>query len=65
MHGMMKRIIQAIEAIPLHLTLNIVRFDDSKGASWPLPYEASRTRAVSSFPTSSEPLTYSLPKVVP
>ncbi|KAL6811872.1 hypothetical protein V8C40DRAFT_257667 [Trichoderma camerunense] len=36
----MKRIIRAIEAIPLHLTLDIVRLDDALGESWALPIQA-------------------------
>jgi ubiquitin domain-containing protein len=36
----MKRIIRAIEAIPLHLTLPIIRLDDALGESWALPFQA-------------------------
>lgn len=36
----MKRILRAIEAIPLHLTVNIIRFDDALGESWGLPLQA-------------------------
>ncbi len=43
MHGMMKRLIRYVEAIPLHLTLPIVRFDDALGESWALPYQACQT----------------------
>lgn len=39
-HNHMKRILKAIEAIPLHLTLDIVRFDDALGESWALPFQA-------------------------
>jgi hypothetical protein len=39
-HNMMKRVVRAIEAIPLHLTLDIVRFDDALGESWALPFQA-------------------------
>lgn len=41
--GQLKRIMRAIEAIPLHLTLDIVRLDDAHGESWPLPLQACRT----------------------
>ncbi|KAF5585822.1 hypothetical protein FPANT_7376 [Fusarium pseudoanthophilum] len=33
----------AIEAMPLHLTLDIVRLDDVHGESWALPLQACRT----------------------
>ncbi|KAF5617049.1 general transcriptional corepressor ssn6 [Fusarium tjaetaba] len=39
----LKHIISAIEAIPLHLTLDIVRLDDVHGESWALPLQAYRT----------------------
>jgi len=39
-HQTMKRIARAIEAIPLHLTLPILRFDDALGESWALPFQA-------------------------
>ncbi|KAL6364712.1 hypothetical protein LRP88_00683 [Fusarium phalaenopsidis] len=39
----LKRIMRAIEAIPLHLTLDIVRLDDAHGESWALPLQACRT----------------------
>lgn len=42
----MKRIIRAIEAIPLHLTLDIVRLDDALGESWALPLQACQSWAV-------------------
>lgn len=45
--GQLKRIMRAIEAIPLHLTLDIVRLDDAHGESWPLPLQACRTWNVS------------------
>ncbi|KAI8718094.1 hypothetical protein NCS52_00887400 [Fusarium sp. LHS14.1] len=41
--GQLKRIIRAIEAIPLHLTLAIVRLDDAHGESWALPLQACQT----------------------
>ncbi|KAM6524579.1 hypothetical protein FALCPG4_010188 [Fusarium falciforme] len=41
--GQLKRIMRAIEAIPLHLTLDIVRLDDAHGESWALPLQACRT----------------------
>ncbi|RSL68999.1 hypothetical protein CEP54_002571 [Fusarium duplospermum] len=41
--GQLKRILRAIEAIPLHLTLDIVRLDDAHGESWALPLQACRT----------------------
>jgi hypothetical protein len=39
-HANVKKILGATEAIPLHLTLDIVRFDDALGESWALPYQA-------------------------
>ncbi|KAI1387742.1 uncharacterized protein F4822DRAFT_444337 [Hypoxylon trugodes] len=39
----MKRIIRAIEAIPLHLTVDIIRFDDALGVTWGLPFQACST----------------------
>ncbi|KAI0808513.1 hypothetical protein GGR55DRAFT_680199 [Xylaria sp. FL0064] len=39
----MKRIARAIEAIPLHLTLDIIRLDDALGESWALPLQACTT----------------------
>jgi hypothetical protein len=45
--GQLKHIIRAIEAIPLHLTLDIVRLDDVHGESWALPLQACRTWEVS------------------
>lgn len=36
----MKRIVKSIEAIPLHLTVGIVRLDDALGESWGLPIQA-------------------------
>ncbi|KAJ8125192.1 hypothetical protein O1611_g8448 [Lasiodiplodia mahajangana] len=36
----LKRIVRAIEAIPLHLTVGIIRFDDALGESWGLPIQA-------------------------
>jgi hypothetical protein len=46
--GQLKHIIRAIEAIPLHLTLDIVRLDDAHGESWALPLQACTTWEVSS-----------------
>ena len=45
-HIMMKRLIRAIEAIPLHLSLGIVRLDDGLGESWAIPLQACRTVGV-------------------
>ncbi|KAI0377775.1 hypothetical protein F5Y04DRAFT_291644 [Hypomontagnella monticulosa] len=39
----MKRLIRAVEAIPLHLTLDIIRFDDVWEQSWALPFQACST----------------------
>lgn len=36
----MRQVIRAIEAIPLHLTLDIIRLDDALGESWGLPFQA-------------------------
>jgi hypothetical protein len=36
----MKRMIRAIESIPLHLNLDIIRLDDALGESWALPFQA-------------------------
>ena len=44
---MMKRLLQAIEALPLHLTLAIIRLDDALGESWALPHQACQTFDVS------------------
>ncbi|RGP66295.1 transcriptional corepressor ssn6 [Fusarium sporotrichioides] len=41
--AMLKHIMKAIEAIPLHLTLDIVRLDDAHGESWALPLQACHT----------------------
>ncbi|KAF4943700.1 hypothetical protein FSARC_14848 [Fusarium sarcochroum] len=41
--GQLKHIVRAIEAIPLHLTLDIVRLDDAHGESWALPLQARGT----------------------
>ena len=45
-HSMVKSILRAIEAIPLHLTLPLIRVDDAFG--WPclLPLEACQTYEV-------------------
>lgn len=39
-HQTMKRMARTIEAIPLHLTLSILRFDDALGESWALQFQA-------------------------
>ncbi|KAG7057883.1 transcriptional corepressor ssn6 [Colletotrichum scovillei] len=39
----MKRIARAIESIPLHLSLDIIRLDDALGESWGLPMQACQT----------------------
>ena len=44
---MMKRLVVAVEALPLHLTLAIVRLDDALGESWALPYRVCQTFDVS------------------
>ncbi|KAI4158381.1 MAG: hypothetical protein LQ342_007467 [Letrouitia transgressa] len=44
-HRMLKRLVRALEAIPLHLSLSIVRLDDALGESWALPYQACQTFA--------------------
>jgi hypothetical protein len=36
----MEHIIRAIDAIPLHLSLDIIRLDDALGESWGLPFQA-------------------------
>lgn len=46
-HAKIKQILRAINAIPLHLTLDIVRFDDALGESWALPFQACREWEVS------------------
>ena len=46
MHAMLKSLVRAVEAIPLHLTLPIVRLDDALGESWALPYQACQTLRV-------------------
>jgi hypothetical protein len=46
-HTNIKQILRAIEAIPLHLTLDIVRFDDALGESWALPFQACTQWGVS------------------
>jgi hypothetical protein len=53
MHGNIKRILRAIEAIPLHLNLDIVRFDDALGESWALPFQACSQWLVSYFATQT------------
>lgn len=49
----MKRIIRAIEAIPLHLTLDIMRLDDALGESWALPIQACQSWTVSDLTLSA------------
>ena len=49
-HAMIKRLVRAVEAIPLHLTLAIVRLDDALGESWALPYQACQTLEVLDAP---------------
>ncbi|EWG38526.1 hypothetical protein FVEG_01719 [Fusarium verticillioides 7600] len=49
----LKHIISAIEAMPLHLTLDIVRLDDVHGESWALPLQACRTWEVGALVTVS------------
>lgn len=48
-HKMLKRLLRAIEAIPLHLSLGIVRLDDALGESWGLPIQACLSPWVSSI----------------
>lgn len=36
----MQQVVRAIDAIPLHLTLEIIRLDDALGESWGLPFQA-------------------------
>lgn len=36
----MRRMVQLIESIPLHLSLPIIRLDDALGQSWALPLQA-------------------------
>ena len=42
----MKKIIMAIDSIPLHLSLDIIRLDDALGESWGLPFQACQTWSV-------------------
>ncbi|KAH7556630.1 hypothetical protein BM1_06064 [Bipolaris maydis] len=39
----MKGIARAIESIPLHLSVDIIRLDDALGESWGLPFQACQT----------------------
>ncbi|KAI1411106.1 hypothetical protein F5Y13DRAFT_201635 [Hypoxylon sp. FL1857] len=39
----MKRIQRAIDAIPLHLSVDIIRLDDALGETWGLPFQACGT----------------------
>lgn len=50
MRTQMRRVVRAIEAIPLHLSLDIVRLDDALGQSWALPFQACTDWVVSVFP---------------
>lgn len=50
MRAQMRRIARAIEAIPLHLSLGIVRLDDALGESWALPFQACTEWSVSVSP---------------
>lgn len=36
----MRRMVQLIESIPLHLSVPIIRLDDALGESWGLPFQA-------------------------
>ena len=54
-HAMMKRILRAVEAIPLHITLPIIRLDDALGESWALPYQACQTYKVRYLSAWSKP----------
>ena len=45
-HNMNKRLVRAVEAIPLHLSLGIVRLDDALGESWALPFQACLSEEV-------------------
>lgn len=36
----MKQIAETVESIPLHLSLQLIRFDDALGESWALPFQA-------------------------
>jgi hypothetical protein len=44
----MQSAIRAIEAIPLHLSLSLIRLDDALGESWALPFQACTEWQVSS-----------------
>ena len=46
----MKKIVRLIEAIPVHLSLDIVRLDDALGESWALPFQACTTWNVRLYP---------------
>ncbi|KAK4675721.1 hypothetical protein QC764_0081020 [Podospora pseudoanserina] len=39
----MKRVVQAIEAIPRHVDVDVVRRDDALGDTWGLPLQACRS----------------------
>lgn len=43
----MKRVVQAIEAIPRHVDVDVVRRDDALGDTWGLPFQACRSWNVS------------------
>lgn len=49
----LKVITRAIESIPLHLTLPVVRLDDALGESWALPFQACTTYDVGLSPSKS------------
>ncbi|KAH7008663.1 hypothetical protein EDB80DRAFT_872466 [Ilyonectria destructans] len=40
LRNQMQRAAKEIEAIPLHLSLDLIRFDDALGESWALPFQA-------------------------
>ncbi|KAK0702829.1 hypothetical protein B0H67DRAFT_449163, partial [Lasiosphaeris hirsuta] len=41
----MKRVVRVIDAIPLHVDVDIVRLDDALGDTWGLPLQACRSWA--------------------
>lgn len=45
----MKSLARAIESIPLHLSVDIIRLDDALGESWGLPFQACQTWEVGQF----------------
>ncbi|KAF4336870.1 hypothetical protein FBEOM_9250 [Fusarium beomiforme] len=54
----LKHIIRAIEAIPLHLTLDIIRLDDAHGESWALPLQACTTWELTEMQSFSDMLRF-------